>query len=200
MEKLSALFEEEVKKRVISETKTIKDEYAALLKKAKEEYREELIDHKKNNKDGLKKVYDEYREELQSNRAVLQNEIRQLKDEHRQALKKMKDDFVEAQLRYTERARNIHISYSDYLRVIALNYSIPYKILLRDAPQDDDNMCRGLKKNMSRCNLVAKYDGYCKHHHSQMVRKHTIEMVDDASSVASLDIENKRLIDFNSVI
>jgi hypothetical protein len=186
MEKLAALLEEEVKKRVASEKKRIR-----------EEYHEQFSDYKRN---GLKKLIDEHREETQTIKATFQNEFRQMKEDHRQALKKLKEEISEAKMEYSEKARNIHMSYSDYLRVIALNYSIPYKILLRDAPQDDDNTCRGLKKNMSRCNLVAKHDGFCKHHHSQMVRRHTIEMVDDTSSVASVDVESKRLIDFNSVL
>lgn len=200
MDRLNMLFEDEVKKRVLIETKLIRDEFKILLKKAKEDYRDELINQQSEKKSIVHKINDEYREELQKQKALCHNELRLLKEEHRQALRKVKDELIEATNQYMEKSQTIHVSYSDYLRVISLNYSIPYKMLLRDAPCEDDHMCRGLKKNMSRCNLKAKCDGYCKHHLSQISRKHTIEMVDDTNSLVPLDMESKRLIDFNSVL
>jgi hypothetical protein len=199
-ERLNALFRDEVKKAVEEQTKIIKCEYNELLKKAKEEYKEEVLNHKNNTKDVTKKIIDDLKEEHQKQKSLLQDEIRKLKEEQREALKTSKADLVEARNVFMEKARSIHGSYSDYLRVVSVNYSIPYSVLLRDAPIEEDNTCRGLKKNMSRCNLKARCDGYCKHHHSQLVRKHTIEFIDEISSTTSGEVENKGLIDFNSVL
>lgn len=199
-ERLNALFRDEVKKAVEEQTKIIKGEYNELLKKAKEEYKDEVLNHKNNTKDATKKIIDDLKEEHQKQRSLLQDEIRKLKEEQREVSKTSKADLVEAKNMFTEKARSIHGSYSDYLRVVSVNYSIPYSVLLRDAPVEEDNICRGLKKNMSRCNLKAKCDGYCKHHHSQLVRKHTIEFIDEISSTTSGEVENKGLIDFNSVL
>lgn len=199
-ERLNALFRDEVKKAVEEQTKIIKGEYNELLKKAKEEYKDEVLNHKNNTKDATKKIIDDLKEEHQKQRSLLQDEIRKLKEEQREVSKTSKADLVEAKNVFTEKARSIHGSYSDYLRVVSVNYSIPYSVLLRDAPVEEDNTCRGLKKNMSRCNLKAKCDGYCKHHHSQLVRKHTIEFIDEISSTTSGEVENKGLIDFNSVL
>ena len=199
-ERLNALFRDEVKKAVDEQTKIIKGEYNELLKKAKEEFKDEILTHKSNTKDVTKKIIDDLREEHQKQKSLFQDEVRRLKEEHRQALKVSKSELLEARDAFTEKARSIHSSYSDYLRVVSVNYSIPYSVLLRDAPVEEDNTCRGLKKNMSRCNLKARCDGYCKHHHSQLVRKHTIEFVDEASSVTPGEVDNKRLIDFNSVL
>jgi len=200
MDKLIALFEVEITKRVAIESKIIKDEYISLLKKAKEEFREEVINHKSDNKDATKKIIDELKEEHQKQKSIHQNELRIIKEEQKQSMKNKKDEIVEERKQYIDKARSIHSSYSDYLQVIASNYAIPYKFLLRDAPLEDDNVCRGLKKNMSRCNLGAKYDGYCKHHHSQLVRRHTIELIDDTSTIPTVELESKGLIDFNSVL
>ena len=199
-ERLNALFRDEVKKAVEEQTKIIKGEYNELLKKAKEEYKNEILNHKNNTKDATKKIIDDLKEEHQKQRSLLQDEIRKLKEEQREVLKTSKAELVEAKNVFTEKARSIHGSYSDYLRVVSVNYSIPYSVLLRDAPVEEDNICRGLKKNMSRCNLKARCDGYCKHHHSQLVRKHTIEFIDEISSTTSGEVENKGLIDFNSVL
>lgn len=199
-ERLNALFRDEVKKAVEEQTKIIKGEYNELLKKAKEEYKDEVLNHKNNTKDATKKIIDDLKEEHQKQRSLLQDEIRKLKEEQREALKTSKAELVEARNVFTEKARSIHSSYSDYLRVVSVNYSIPYNVLIRDAPVEEDNICRGLKKNMSRCNLKARCDGYCKHHHSQLVRKHTIEFIDEISSTTSGEVENKGLIDFNSVL
>jgi gas vesicle protein len=199
-ERLNALFRDEVKKAVEEQTKIIKGEYNELLKKAKEEYKDEVLNHKNNTKDATKKIIDDLKEEHQKQRSLLQDEIRKLKEEQREVSKTSKADLVEAKNVFTEKARSIHGSYSDYLRVVSVNYSIPYSVLLRDAPVEEDNTCRGLKKNMSRCNLKARCDGYCKHHHSQLVRKHTIEFIDEISSTTSGEVENKGLIDFNSVL
>jgi gas vesicle protein len=199
-ERLNALFRDEVKKAVEEQTKIIKGEYNELLKKAKEEYKDEVLNHKNNTKDATKKIIDDLKEEHQKQRSLLQDEIRKLKEEQREVLKTSKAELVEAKNVFTEKARSIHGSYSDYLRVVSVNYSIPYSVLLRDAPVEEDNICRGLKKNMSRCNLKARCDGYCKHHHSQLVRKHTIEFIDEISSTTSGEVENKGLIDFNSVL
>jgi gas vesicle protein len=199
-ERLNALFRDEVKKAVEEQTKIIKGEYNELLKKAKEEYKDEVLNHKNNTKDATKKIIDDLKEEHQKQRSLLQDEIRKLKEEQREVSKTSKADLVEAKNVFTEKARSIHGSYSDYLRVVSVNYSIPYNVLLRDAPVEEDNICRGLKKNMSRCNLRARCDGYCKHHHSQLVRKHTIEFIDEISSTTSGEVENKGLIDFNSVL
>jgi len=199
-ERLNALFRDEVKKAVEEQTKIIKGEYNELLKKAKEEYKDEVLNHKNNTKDATKKIIDDLKEEHQKQRSLLQDEIRKLKEEQREVSKTSKADLVEAKNVFTEKARSIHGSYSDYLRVVSVNYSIPYSVLLRDAPVEEDNICRGLKKNMSRCNLKARCDGYCKHHHSQLVRKHTIEFIDEISSTTSGEVENKGLIDFNSVL
>ena len=199
-ERLNALFRDEVKKAVEEQTKIIKGEYNELLKKAKEEYKDEVLNHKNNTKDATKKIIDDLKEEHQKQRSLLQDEIRKLKEEQREVLKTSKAELVEAKNVFTEKARSIHGSYSDYLRVVSVNYSIPYSVLLRDAPVEEDNTCRGLKKNMSRCNLKARCDGYCKHHHSQLVRKHTIEFIDEISSTTSGEVENKGLIDFNSVL
>lgn len=199
-ERLNALFRDEVKKAVEEQTKIIKGEYNELLKKAKEEYKDEVLNHKNNTKDATKKIIDDLKEEHQKQRSLLQDEIRKLKEEQREVSKTSKADLVEAKNVFTEKARSIHGSYSDYLRVVSVNYSIPYSVLLRDAPVEEDNTCRGLKKNMSRCNLRARCDGYCKHHHSQLVRKHTIEFIDEISSTTSGEVENKGLIDFNSVL
>lgn len=199
-ERLIALFRDEVKKAVEEQTKIIKGEYNELLKKAKEEYKDEVLNHKNNTKDATKKIIDDLKEEHQKQRSLLQDEIRKLREEQREALKTSKADLVEARNVFTEKARSIHSSYSDYLRVVSVNYSIPYNVLIRDAPAEEDNTCRGLKKNMSRCNLKASCDGYCKHHHSQLVRKHTIEFIDEISSTTSREVENKGLIDFNSVL
>lgn len=199
-ERLNALFRDEVKKAVEEQTKIIKGEYNELLKKAKEEYKDEVLNHKNNTKDATKKIIDDLKEEHQKQRSLLQDEIRKLKEEQREVSKTSKADLVEAKNVFTEKARSIHGSYSDYLRVVSVNYSIPYNVLLRDAPVEEDNICRGLKKNMSRCNLKARCDGYCKHHHSQLVRKHTIEFIDEISSTTSGEVENKGLIDFNSVL
>jgi|DEB0MinimDraft_4_1074332.scaffolds.fasta_scaffold01870_2 hypothetical protein len=199
-ERLNALFRDEVKKAVEEQTKIIKGEYNELLKKAKEEYKNEILNHKNNTKDATKKIIDDLKEEHQKQRSLLQDEIRKLKEEQREVSKTSKADLVEAKNVFTEKARSIHGSYSDYLRVVSVNYSIPYSVLLRDAPVEEDNTCRGLKKNMSRCNLKARCDGYCKHHHSQLVRKHTIEFIDEISSTTSGEVENKGLIDFNSVL
>ena len=199
-ERLNALFRDEVKKAVEEQTKIIKGEYNELLKKAKEEYKNEILNHKNNTKDATKKIIDDLKEEHQKQRSLLQDEIRKLKEEQREVSKTSKADLVEAKNVFTEKARSIHGSYSDYLRVVSVNYSIPYSVLLRDAPVEEDNTCRGLKKNMSRCNLKARCDGYCKHHHSQLVRKHTIEFIDEISSTTSGEVENKGPIDFNSVL
>lgn len=199
-ERLNALFRDEVKKAVEEQSKIIKGEYNELLKKAKEEYKDEVLNHKNNTKDATKKIIDDLKEEHQKQRSLLQDEIRKLKEEQREVSKTSKADLVEAKNVFTEKARSIHGSYSDYLRVVSVNYSIPYNVLLRDAPVEEDNTCRGLKKNMSRCNLKARCDGYCKHHHSQLVRKHTIEFIDEISSTTSGEVENKGLIDFNSVL
>jgi gas vesicle protein len=199
-ERLNALFRDEVKKAVEEQTKIIKGEYNELLKKAKEEYKDEVLNHKNNTKDATKKIIDDLKEEHQKQRSLLQDEIRKLKEEQREVSKTSKAELVEAKNVFTEKARSIHGSYSDYLRVVSVNYSIPYSVLLRDAPVEEDNICRGLKKNMSRCNLKARCDGYCKHHHSQLVRKHTIEFIDEISSTTSGEVENKGLIDFNSVL
>lgn len=199
-ERLNALFRDEVKKAVEEQSKIIKGEYNELLKKAKEEYKDEVLNHKNNTKDATKKIIDDLKEEHQKQRSLLQDEIRKLKEEQREVSKTSKADLVEAKNVFTEKARSIHGSYSDYLRVVSVNYSIPYNVLLRDAPVEEDNICRGLKKNMSRCNLKARCDGYCKHHHSQLVRKHTIEFIDEISSTTSGEVENKGLIDFNSVL
>lgn len=199
-ERLNALFCDEVKKAVEEQSKIIKGEYNELLKKAKEEYKDEVLNHKNNTKDATKKIIDDLKEEHQKQRSLLQDEIRKLKEEQREVSKTSKADLVEAKNVFTEKARSIHGSYSDYLRVVSVNYSIPYSVLLRDAPVEEDNICRGLKKNMSRCNLKARCDGYCKHHHSQLVRKHTIEFIDEISSTTSGEVENKGLIDFNSVL
>ena len=199
-ERLNALFRDEVKKAVEEQTKIIKGEYNELLKKAKEEYKNEILNHKNNTKDATKKIIDDLKEEHQKQRSLLQDEIRKLKEEQREVSKTSKAELVEAKNVFTEKARSIHGSYSDYLRVVSVNYSIPYSVLLRDAPVEEDNICRGLKKNMSRCNLKARCDGYCKHHHSQLVRKHTIEFIDEISSTTSGEVENKGLIDFNSVL
>lgn len=199
-ERLNALFRDEVKKAVEEQSKIIKGEYNELLKKAKEEYKDEVLNHKNNTKDATKKIIDDLKEEHQKQRSLLQDEIRKLKEEQREVSKTSKADLVEAKNVFTEKARSIHGSYSDYLRVVSVNYSIPYSVLLRDAPVEEDNTCRGLKKNMSRCNLKARCDGYCKHHHSQLVRKHTIEFIDEISSTTSGEVENKGLIDFNSVL
>jgi gas vesicle protein len=199
-ERLNALFRDEVKKAVEEQTKIIKGEYNELLKKAKEEYKDEVLNHKNNTKDATKKIIDDLKEEHQKQRSLLQDEIRKLKEEQREVSKTSKAELVEAKNVFTEKARSIHGSYSDYLRVVSVNYSIPYSVLLRDAPVEEDNTCRGLKKNMSRCNLKARCDGYCKHHHSQLVRKHTIEFIDEISSTTSGEVENKGLIDFNSVL
>jgi gas vesicle protein len=199
-ERLNALFRDEVKKAVEEQTKIIKGEYNELLKKAKEEYKNEILNHKNNTKDATKKIIDDLKEEHQKQRSLLQDEIRKLKEEQREVSKTSKADLVEAKNVFTEKARSIHGSYSDYLRVVSVNYSIPYSVLLRDAPVEEDNICRGLKKNLSRCNLKARCDGYCKHHHSQLVRKHTIEFIDEISSTTSGEVENKGLIDFNSVL
>ena len=199
-ERLNALFRDEVKKAIEEQTKIIKGEYNELLKKAKEEYKDEVLNHKNNTKDATKKIIDDLKEEHQKQRSLLQDEIRKLKEEQREVSKTSKAELVEAKNVFTEKARSIHGSYSDYLRVVSVNYSIPYSVLLRDAPVEEDNICRGLKKNMSRCNLKARCDGYCKHHHSQLVRKHTIEFIDEISSTTSGEVENKGLIDFNSVL
>lgn len=199
-ERLNALFRDEVKKAVEEQTKIIKGEYNELLKRAKEEYKDEVLNHKNNTKDATKKIIDDLKEEHQKQRSLLQDEIRKLKEEQREVSKTSKAELVEAKNVFTEKARSIHGSYSDYLRVVSVNYSIPYSVLLRDAPVEEDNICRGLKKNMSRCNLKASCDGYCKHHHSQLVRKHTIEFIDEISSTTSGEVENKGLIDFNSVL
>lgn len=199
-ERLNALFRDEVKKAVEEQTKIIKGEYNELLKKAKEEYKDEVLNHKNNTKDATKKIIDDLKEEHQKQRSLLQDEIRKLREEQREVSKTSKAELVEAKNVFTEKARSIHGSYSDYLRVVSVNYSIPYSVLLRDAPVEEDNICRGLKKNMSRCNLKARCDGYCKHHHSQLVRKHTIEFIDEISSTTSGEVENKGLIDFNSVL
>tara|TARA_R110000772_G_scaffold22942_1_gene61817 strand:- start:824 stop:1426 length:603 start_codon:yes stop_codon:yes gene_type:complete len=200
MEKLTTLFEAEVVKRVNIETKIIRDEYKTELKKAKELYQEELLGQKHSANDVTKKIHDDIREEHQKQKELYHDELRRIKDDQRKASKIVKDDLLEARNEYMNKAQKIHKSYSEYLRMIAVNYSIPYKILVRDAPAEDNNICRGMKKGNLRCNLNGKYDGYCKHHHSQMIRKHTIELVDDLTSIASLDSGSKRLIDFNSVL
>jgi hypothetical protein len=199
-ERLNALFRDEVKKAVEEQTKIIRGEHNECLKKAKEEYKDEVLNHKNNTKDATKKIIDDLKEEHKKQMAILQDETRKMREDHRSALKTSKTELIEIREKFDDKARLIHGAYSDYLRVLSVNYSIPYKILLRDAPVEEDNTCRGLKKNMSRCNLKAKCDGYCKHHHNQFTKKHTIEFIDEASSVASMDVENKRLIDFNSVL
>lgn len=199
-ERLNTLFCEEVKKAVEEQTKLIKGEYKILLKEAKEDYKEQVLNHKNATVDASKKIINDLKEEHKKQLAILQDETRKMREEHRSELKTSKTELVEIREKFDDKARLIHGAYSDYLRVLSVNYSIPYKILLRDAPIEEDNTCRGLKKNMSRCNLKAKCDGYCKHHHNQFTKKHTIEFIDEASSIASMDVENKRLIDFNSVL
>ena len=200
MEKLNALFDLEVAKRVSTETKMIREEYNIRLKKAKEVYQEDILEQKYNNKDVIKKIHDDLGEEYQKQKELYRDELRRIKDDQRKASKQAKDELIEVRNEYMNKAQSIHKSYSDYLRMISDDYHIPYKILVRNAPMEDDNICKGMKKGNIRCNLKGKYDGYCKHHHSQMTRKHTIELVDDVTSIASLDVESKRLIDFNSVL
>lgn len=201
MDKVLALFEEEVKKQMVVETRKIKEEFKELLRKVKEEHRENLLSNKQELKEANKKVNEDHKEELQKQRAVHNDELRRLKEEHKNEIKKMREEFVLAQNQNQETVRKLHIQYSDYLRVISLNYPhVPYKLLLRDAPNEEDNTCRGLKKNGTRCNLVGKYDGYCKHHHDQYRKRDTVEMIDDSSSVLSFTSESKGLIDFNSML
>jgi len=88
MDKLIALFEVEITKRVAIESKIIKDEYISLLKKAKEEFREEVINHKSDNKDATKKIIDELKEEHQKQKSIHQNELRIIKEEQKQSMKK----------------------------------------------------------------------------------------------------------------
>ena len=201
MDKVLLLFDEEVKKQVAVEVKIIREEFKENLKKVKEEYRESILSNKQDVKEAVRKVNEEYKEGLQKQRAVHNDELRRLKDEHKNEIKQIRDEFVVAQNTNQEMIKKLHISYSDHLRVISLNYPhVPYKILLRDAPNEEDKTCRGLKKNGTRCNLIGKYDGYCKHHHDQYRKRDTVEMIDDSSSVLSFGSESKGLIDFNSML
>tara|TARA_B100001939_G_scaffold81141_1_gene69063 strand:+ start:1018 stop:1623 length:606 start_codon:yes stop_codon:yes gene_type:complete len=201
MDKVLLLFDEEVKKQVAVEVKKIREELKENFKKVKEEYRESILSNKQDVKEAVRKVNEEYKEGLQKQRALHNDELRRLKDEHKNEIKQIRDEFVVAQNTNQEMIKKLHISYSDYLRVISMNYPhVPYKLLLRDAPNEEDNTCRGLKKNGTRCNLVGKYDGYCKHHHDQYRKRDTVEMIDDSSSVLSFGSESKGLIDFNSML
>jgi len=201
MDKVLTLFEEEVKKQVAVEVKKIREELKENFKKVKEEYRESVLSNKQDVKEAVRKVNEEYKEGLQKQRAVHNDELRRLKDEHKNEIKQLRDEFAAAQNTNQELIKKLHTSYSDYLRVISMNYPhVPYKLLLRDAPNEEDNTCRGLKKNGTRCNLVGKYDGYCKHHHDQYRKRDTVEMIDDSSSVLSFGPESKGLIDFNSML
>jgi len=201
MDKLQAIFEEEVKKRLLLETKKIREEFNEKLKKVKDEYKDYFLSNKQDVKDVIKKVNEEHREESQKQRSSHNDDARRIKDEHKVVIKQMREEFIGAQNQNQETIRKLHISYSDYLRVISINYPhVPYKLLLRDAPNEEDNTCRGLKKNGTRCNMIGKYNGYCKHHLNQFKKKDTVEMIDDSSSVLSFGSENKGLIDFNSML
>jgi len=101
-----------------------------------------------------KKIIDELKEEYQKQKSIHQNELRIIKEEQKQSVKNKKDEIVDERKQYNDKARSIHSSYSDYLQVIASNYAIPYKFLLRDAPLEMITFV-GVLKDMSRCNLGA---------------------------------------------
>lgn len=185
MERLNAIFEDEVKKRVAEETKRIKEEYKDLLKKAKEEFKEQL-----------KKIQIESKEELCKHKA----EVHQAKDDFKKGLKKNKDEYNEEirkyQDDYRERLRNYHTEYSVYLKQVSVNYGIPYNMLIRDAPDDKDVMCKGIRPNGTRCSMKGKHDGYCSFHKAQIPRSNVVEMVNEPIVMPP----QKGLIDFSTMM
>lgn len=185
MERLTAIFEDEVRKRVAEETKKIKEEYKELLKKVKDEYKEQL-----------KKIHLECKEELSKHKS----EVQQSKDDYRKGIKKNKEEFNEEirkyQDDYREKLRNYHVEYSVYLKQLSINYGIPYNILIRDAPDDKDVMCKGIRPNGTRCNMKGKHEGYCNFHKSQIPRSNVVEMVNEPIVMP----DRKGLIDFSTMM
>jgi gas vesicle protein len=186
MERLNTVFEDEVRKRVAIEAKKIKEEYKELLKKVKEEFKQQLSE----SKEGLSRQKSECHSELRAAKDEYKKGVKKNKEEYNLEIRKYQDD-------YREKIKKCHVDYSIYLKQVSENYGIPYRLLIRDAPNEDDIMCKGIRPNGTRCNVRAKKNGYCNFHQSQVSRSSIVEMVNDPTS--SLP-ERKGLIDFSTMM
>jgi hypothetical protein len=186
MERLNAIFEDEVRKRVAIEAKKIKEEYKELLKKAKEEFKQQLLE----SKEGLSRQKSECHSELRVAKDEYKKGIKKNKEEYNLEIRKYQDD-------YREKIKKCHVDYSIYLKQVSENYGIPYRLLIRDAPNEDDIMCKGIRSNGTRCNVRAKKNGYCSFHQSQVSRSSIVEMVNDPPPPLP---ERKGLIDYSTMM
>lgn len=174
MERLNAIFEDEVRKKVGIEAKKIKEQYKELLKKNKEEFKQQHVECQVD----LKSAKDEYKKGIKKNKEDYNFEIRKHQDDYREKIKKC------------------HTDYAIYLKQISENYGIPYKLLIRDAPNEDNVMCKGVRPNGTRCTVRAKTNGYCSFHQAQVSRTNIVEMVNDPPQIS----ERKGLIDFSTMM
>lgn len=186
MERLNTVFEDEVRKRVAIEAKKIKEEYKELLKKAKEEFKQQLLDIK----EGLARQKSECHSELKATKDEYKKSVKKNKEDYNFEIRKYQDD-------YREKIKKCHIDYSIYLKKVSENYGIPYKLLIRDAPNEDDIMCKGIRPNGTRCNVRGKKNGYCSFHQAQVSRVNIVEMINDPAPPPP---ERKGLIDYSTMM
>jgi hypothetical protein len=108
-----------------------------------------------------------------------------------------------------EVTRQMNEKLNAYIQNISATHGINIQLLLRDVPTlaEDNDMCRGLKKDGTRCTRIGKFHGFCQIHLYQREHCQPVEMRRSSSHIHDHTILYQHdcpacnpLIDLNDVL